>query len=97
MLHSKVYVLEMGDGTAAALVGSHNLTGFALLRLNGEAGILREGPADGQEFAALRRHVDESVTQAVPYDPSMKEAYSWWPFERWGFLHHAMVGPRARS
>jgi HKD family nuclease len=78
MLHSKVYLMEMGDGTTAAFVGSHNLTGFALLGLNGEAGILLEGNADAPEFVALRQHVASSVAQAVPYDPTMKEAYSWW-------------------
>jgi hypothetical protein len=45
MLHSKVCLFDMGDDTACAFVGSHNLTGFALLGLNGEAGILIEGPA----------------------------------------------------
>jgi HKD family nuclease len=78
MLHSKVYLMEMGDGTAAAFVGSHNLTGFALLGLNGEAGILLEGKADEPEFVALRQHVAEAVAQSVLYDPTMKEAYSWW-------------------
>jgi hypothetical protein len=38
MLHSKIYFFEMPDGTATAFVGSHNLTGFALRGLNGEAG-----------------------------------------------------------
>ena len=42
MLHSKVYLLDMGDDNACAFVGSHNLTGFSLLGLNGEAGILIE-------------------------------------------------------
>lgn len=78
MLHSKVYLMNMGNGTAAAFVGSHNLTGFALLGLNGEAGVLLEGEADAPEFVALRRHVAEAVRQAVPYDPAMKDAYSWW-------------------
>ena len=78
MLHSKVYLMEMGDGTTAAFVGSHNLTGFALLGLNGEAGILLEGDSNAQEFVALRQHIANSVAQAVPYDPTMKEAYSWW-------------------
>ncbi len=78
MLHSKVYFLEMPDGTAAAFVGSHNLTGFALLGLNGEAGILLEGKATEPEFEALRRHIATAAAQAVPYDPTMKEAYSWW-------------------
>jgi hypothetical protein len=78
MLHSKVYLMDMGDGTTAAFVGSHNLTGFALLGLNGEAGILLEGETASPEFVALRQHAAAAVAQAVPYDPMMKEAYSWW-------------------
>jgi hypothetical protein len=73
-----VYLMDMGDGTAAAFVGSHNLTGFALLGLNGEAGILLEGDAAAPEFVALRQHVAAAVAQALPYDPLMKEAYAWW-------------------
>ena len=81
MLHSKVYLLDMDDGQAAAFVGSHNLTGFALHGKNGEAGVLLEGPADAPQFVALRRHVDEAVRQAVSYDPGMKEAYAWWTMQ----------------
>ena len=78
MLHSKVYLLDMGDSSACAFVGSHNLTGFALLGLNGEAGILIDGPSSSPEILAIRKHIDECVTQSVPYIPGMKEAYSWW-------------------
>lgn len=78
MLHSKVCLLHMGNSSACAFVGSHNLTGFALLGLNGEAGILIEGPADSPEFLAIQNHINESVSQSVPYSPGMKEAYSWW-------------------
>jgi hypothetical protein len=51
MLHSKIYYFEMTDGQAAAFVGSHNLTGFALRGMNGEAAILLEGPATNPAFA----------------------------------------------
>ena len=54
------------------------MTGFAMLGLNGEAGVLLEGKASEPEFEALRRHVALAAAQAVPYDPAMKEAYSWW-------------------
>jgi phosphatidylserine/phosphatidylglycerophosphate/cardiolipin synthase-like enzyme len=63
MLHSKVCLLDMGDDSACAFVGSHNLTGFALLGLNGEAGILIEGPSSSPEITAIRKHIDESVAQ----------------------------------
>ena len=87
MLHSKVYLLDMGDGQAAAFVGSHNLTGFALHGKNGEAGVLLEGPANAPQFVALRQHVDEAVRQAVSYDPGMKEAYAWWTMQCIDGLH----------
>ena len=78
MLHSKVYLMEMPDGTSAAFIGSHNLTGFALLGLNGEAGVLLEGPSNDAQFAAIRQHIADAVAQAIPYDPTMKDAYAWW-------------------
>ena len=78
MLHSTVFLMEMGDGTASALVGSHNLTGFGMKGLNGEAGILIEGPSSSPEFDDIRAHIAEAVRQAVVYDSSKKEAYAWW-------------------
>ena len=78
MLHSKVYLMERGDGTASAFVGSHNLTAFALKGLNGEAGVLLEGPSSSAQFDAIRAHIDEAAHQAVVYDPSKKAAYAWW-------------------
>ena len=78
MLHSKVYLMEMGSGTSSAFIGSHNLTGFALMGLNGEAGVLLEGPSSSAEFDDIRNHIAEAVRQAVVYDPSMKDAYTWW-------------------
>lgn len=81
MLHSKVYLLEMHDGTMSAFIGSHNLTGFAMHGLNGEAGVLLEGPAGSPQMQAALAHVDECISQAVEYSPSMKEAYAWWTLQ----------------
>lgn len=78
MLHSKVYLMEMTDGTSAAFIGSHNLTGFALLGLNGEAGVLLEGDSQDEQFKAIRQHIANAAAQAVPYKPTMKQAYAWW-------------------
>jgi hypothetical protein len=78
MLHSKIYFFEMPDGTATAFVGSHNLTGFALRGLNGEAGVLLEGASSEPVFDEVRGHIAESFRQAVPYDPSLKAAYAQW-------------------
>lgn len=81
MLHSKIYFFEMPDEQAAAFIGSHNLTGFALLGLNGEASVLLEGPASAPEFLTIREHIDASKGQATAYSPGMKDAYSWWTAE----------------
>jgi hypothetical protein len=81
MLHSKVYYMELGDGGAAAFIGSHNVTTFALGGLNGEAAVLLEGPADSAEFEKVRRHVEEARQQAVQYSSGLKEAYAWWTRE----------------
>ena len=78
MLHSKIYFFEMPEGTATAFVGSHNLTGFALRGLNGEAAVLLEGPSSDPVFDEIRSHIAESYRQAVPYDTSLKEAYARW-------------------
>jgi HKD family nuclease len=78
MLHSKIYFFEMPDRTATAFVGSHNLTGFALRGLNGEAGVLLEGTSSDRVFDEVRGHIVESFRQAVPYDPSLKAAYAQW-------------------
>lgn len=78
MLHSKVYLFDMPDGSSAAFVGSHNLTGFALRGMNGEAGVLLEGDASDPVFADVRAHVEESFSQAVKYDATLKEAYARW-------------------
>lgn len=81
MLHSKVYLLDMGANASAAFVGSHNLTAFALGGLNGEAGILIEGDSHNPVFDELERHVDSCAADAVSYDPTMKDAYAWWASE----------------
>jgi hypothetical protein len=78
MLHSKVYLFEKADGSAAAFVGSHNLTGFALCGLNGEAGMVVEGPGDIAPFPEIRQHINSATAESVQYDPSQRDAYAWW-------------------
>ncbi|MBZ4414814.1 phospholipase D family protein [Myxococcus sp. XM-1-1-1] len=78
MLHSKVYLLEMPDKSGVAFVGSHNVTGYALLGLNGEAGIMLEGPMRDPEMQRIKAHIDAAQAQSVVYSPSMKDALTWW-------------------
>lgn len=81
MLHSKVYLFDRADGTSAALVGSHNLTGFALRGLNGEAGLLVEGLSSSPPFPDIRAHIDAAAAESVAYDPAQKDALAWWAAE----------------
>src|SRR5262249_26198401 len=81
MLHSKVYLLEMEDGHAIAIIGSHNITGYALLGLNGEADVVEEGLLTAPEMQKIKHHIDLSRNQSVQYSPSMKEAFTWWTSE----------------
>ena len=78
MMHSKVYYMELPNSKACALIGSHNVTSFALTGLNGEAAVMLEGPVNSPEFDKVRSHVETSRNQAVQYVPGMKEAYAWW-------------------
>jgi hypothetical protein len=78
MLHSKIYFMEAADGTAYAFIGSHNLTGFALNGMNGEASVLMTGPASSPEFNPIKDHIAESRAQSMLYSPAMKEALTWW-------------------
>jgi HKD family nuclease len=78
MLHSKVSLFEMANGETVAFVGSHNITGFALLGLNGEASVMLEGKTTDPEIQKIKRHISISQSQSVLYEPSKKEAYAWW-------------------
>lgn len=81
MLHSKVYYMELSGSRACAVIGSHNVTSFALMGLNGEAAVMLEGPIDSSEFVKVRSHIDAARNQALQYSPGMKEAYAWWTRE----------------
>src|SRR5688572_15996039 len=81
MLHSKVYYMECADGSASAIIGSHNVTGFAMLGLNGEAAVLLEGPKTSPEFQKIRCHIASAKAEAMAYDPLKKEAFAWWTHE----------------
>lgn len=78
MLHSKIYYMELPGGEACAVIGSHNITDFALSGLNGEASVLLEGAASEPEFRDIRAHIALARAKATQYDPTMKEAYASW-------------------
>jgi hypothetical protein len=77
MLHSRVYLFDMPDGSARAFVGSHNITGFAMGGLNGEAGVLMEGSGQSDPFGDVRDQISAAKLGSIQYDPSEREAYAW--------------------
>lgn len=81
MMHSKIYFMELPGAQAAAFIGSHNVTAFALAGLNAEASVLLEGPSDSPEFTQIRQHIAAVQRQSTQYSPNMKEAYAWWARE----------------
>jgi len=81
MLHSKIYYMEFPSSTACAIIGSHNVTSFALEGLNGEASVMLEGPMRSVEFDSVRNHINTAREQSAPYNPKMKESIAWWTRE----------------
>jgi HKD family nuclease len=81
MLHSKVYLFSLPEGRAAAVIGSNNVTGYALTGMNGEAATLIEGEASDPQFVAVRAHIDACIAESSPYTTAMKEAFTWWTGE----------------
>lgn len=81
MLHSKVYLFDLPENQTIAFVGSHNLTGFALNGLNGEASVRLEGPRTDPTLQDIRAHVMAASNEAVIYDPAQRDAYAWWALQ----------------
>lgn len=77
MMHSKVYLFELQE-TNVAIVGSHNMTGFALSGQNGEAAVRIEFATNHKSYRDVKSHISAAVSEAANYDPSMKLAYAWW-------------------
>jgi hypothetical protein len=96
MLHSKVYYMEDAGGNASAIIGSHNLTGFALLGMNGEAAVLLEGQKSCAEFAKIRSHIDTLKNEAVVYSPSQRDALAWWTQQQFNGMR-VRLGPELRE
>lgn len=94
MLHSKIYYMEHGNGEACAFIGSHNVTGFALQGLNGEAAVLLEGPVGAPEFQSVRDHIAQAQSQSLVYRSDMKEALAWWTGEFIDGMKAEMMIPR---
>lgn len=94
MLHGKVYLFEYPDKRFAAVIGSHNVTHFALNGLNSEAAVLLTGPTSDKSYTSIVEHIDRCRREAGVYDPNNKEAYAWW-LEQFadGLAAKAMDGP----
>jgi hypothetical protein len=75
MMHSKAFYFSMGGGRDVAIVGSNNLTGYALTGDNCELALLLEGDEKERELAEVREHILACRAEAVPYDPEKKRGF----------------------
>lgn len=75
MMHSKTFYFAMGGGKAVAIVGSHNLTQFALEGENCELAVRIEGPTDDPAIAGVHAHIMACKAEAAPYEPDRKALY----------------------
>ncbi|MDZ4784083.1 MAG: phospholipase D family protein [Planctomycetia bacterium] len=92
MMHSKVYLFE-GAQSSAAIVGSHNMTGFALGGQNTEASVLIQGPIHHPLFTEIRTHIQAVKSESQVYNPTMRIAYAWWFRELFkGMQYKALFG-----
>jgi hypothetical protein len=78
MLHSKIYLFEFDGGKSVAVIGSNNVTGFALMGLNGEAAVAIEGQMFDPEIQRAKAHVMSCVREASQYSAGMKDGFTWW-------------------
>jgi hypothetical protein len=75
MIHSKIFYLELPDGSASAFIGSHNITAFAMNGANGEAGVLIEGDKDNKNLLKVKKHIISINRQSTIYNSTKKELY----------------------
>jgi HKD family nuclease len=76
MLHSKIYLITLQNGTSWAYVGSNNCTEYALRGKNGEAGFVIQGPSDAEVFHQMERYIESLWSHAVPFRQEHVEYYS---------------------
>jgi hypothetical protein len=75
MMHSKAFYLDMGGGKVVAIVGSHNLTKFALAGDNCELAIRVEGTSGDPVIAGINEHIMACKAESVRYEPDQKWLY----------------------
>ncbi len=73
--HSKIVVIEYGDGKAAVVIGSHNWTENALCGINMEAAVILRGQANEPVVVEARRHIAECAARSEPFDPNRLRYY----------------------
>lgn len=78
MFHSKIILIERTDRELLAYVGSHNVTGFAMGGINGEACIRIRGKQNNQLLLDIFQHIKSAFHEAVIYSKEMKKPFLWW-------------------
>jgi len=78
MVHSKILYMEMPNSMAFAIIGSHNLTGYAIAGYNSEAGVILEGEMQSPEFECIRKHIKSVSEESIEYDKKDRPSLVKW-------------------
>ena len=75
LLHAKMLLFTLKDGTSSLWVGSHNWTNRALLGLNVEASLVVTLAADSRLLAEASTYLDHARAISSAFDPSQADYY----------------------
>lgn len=75
-LHSKVVLIDYGNGECAAVVGSHNWTEYGLRGVNLEAGVVIHCGSSEPIARQIRQHIDECAARSERFDPKRLRYYA---------------------
>lgn len=77
LLHPKLLLFEMGDGSAEVWVGSHNWTHRALSGLNLEATVVLRVSQTAGVYAEAREALSQMRELCLPFDYTLVNYYKW--------------------
>jgi hypothetical protein len=77
LLHPKILLCDLSDGSAELWVGSHNWTARALSGLNIEASLILRLEREGPLYGEVERFLEDARSLCEPFDLSSASYYKW--------------------
>lgn len=91
MVHSKIIYMEMPNSMACAIIGSHNLTGYAIAGNNSEAAVIIEGEMQSPEFECIRKHIKSVSKESIEYDKKDRASFVKWAAKSMAAFNNRML------